>query len=167
MPVDKFGRYLDKSVRNAPAVRGPSSLWTTTPEGDFDVRRKRLRHLGDPLDEDDAATKKFVLDRTKEAGCEDKIARTEKFYTERIDPLLIEIKNGLAALAPLVASYRQGAIPSISDVRKELNRQKQEHEKILGDTAQAIVGDLTRRVDNLERTRHGAVPEKVIDERVT
>lgn len=54
----------------------------------------------------------FVLDRVKEVSCEENIESTKAYYAKTIDPLLVEIRNGLSDLAPLVPSFNQGVISS-------------------------------------------------------
>lgn len=59
MSVDKFGRY-ETTVRRA-ALRGPPGVgFKTTAEGDYDIRAKRLRMVGEPKDVNDAVTLNYV-----------------------------------------------------------------------------------------------------------
>lgn len=152
MPVDKFGRYTRKRSGLGGGAAGVRiSGFGLTSEGDLDATRKRICRLGEPQEQDDAATKKYVLDRVKEVSCEDAIDKTQKFYTDRIDPAMIQINNDLAALRPLVASYTQGKIPSLEQIDVKFREKTLEFTGTLNDTATLILGDLPRRVQLLER----------------
>lgn len=51
MSVDKFGRYSRKTK----SLRGPKGEgFSLTPDGDYDMQRKRLRNMGEPTDALDA-----------------------------------------------------------------------------------------------------------------
>lgn len=63
MTIDKFGRSTlrtrDKSQK------GPKGDgFNLTPKGDYDIQNKRLCNLKRPSDDDDAVTKKFIVDST-------------------------------------------------------------------------------------------------------
>lgn len=150
MPVDKFGRYnRQNKTRGETVVLPQRRLLDVTPEGDLNVRAKRLRNLAEPVDDADAATKKFVLARVKEIS--DARKQTETFYTSRIDPKLIELNNGLSKLRPLVASYTEGQIPSVGDITTELNKHKLAYEGTLKQATDLVTQDLRTRVEALEK----------------
>lgn len=59
MPIDKFGRQL-KSFHG---VQGkPGIGFQLTSEGDFDIANKRLVNIANPLNDNDACTKKYIDD---------------------------------------------------------------------------------------------------------
>lgn len=61
MSVDKFGRHEKRSR----AVKGPKGDgFSFTPDGDYDIRKKRLKFVNDPLDATDAVNKRYVDSNT-------------------------------------------------------------------------------------------------------
>lgn len=65
MPVDKFGRFSHRPPPRGPrGERGiagpPGDGFLKTENGDFDINWKHLKNISEPLDDSDAATKKYV-----------------------------------------------------------------------------------------------------------
>lgn len=56
MSVDKFGRYTEFGVRS----RLNDTGFPVTPEGDYNVSNKRLKHVNDPQDNSDAINLKTL-----------------------------------------------------------------------------------------------------------
>lgn len=68
MPVDKFGR-LKKEKGSAP-VKGPPGVgFKVSENGDYDIDNKRLIHVAEPIEDGDAANKKFIDDRLNRYKC--------------------------------------------------------------------------------------------------
>lgn len=63
MSVDKFGRHQSRlfqaSIRGLPGVG-----FKTTAEGDYDMSSKRLRMVGEPNEDNDAVTMKYVTENS-------------------------------------------------------------------------------------------------------
>lgn len=155
MPVDKFGRYVsrkregERSLQRdwAAAARGGLKF---TPEGDYDVGLKRLRHLADPEEDDDGCTKRFVLEKVKEVSCEDVLKANSNFYTNRIDPLLRKVQSGVAILEPLLLSYQQGQILSLPQIESKLKEQKLEYEGIVRQTITQLTENHNKNLAELK-----------------
>lgn len=140
MPVDKFGRYVSKKREGERTIlRDRRGTLKFTSEGDYDIGLKRLRRVGEPQENDDATTKKFVLDKVKEVSCEDVLKKNDEFYTKRIDPLLRKVQEGVSILEPLLTSYQQGQILSLQEIELKLKQQQLRYEE----TVQNTVSDLT------------------------
>ncbi|WP_221935974.1 hypothetical protein, partial [Klebsiella pneumoniae] len=63
MTIDKFGRSLKSSSQKI--LQGPKGEgFKLTPEGDFDIKNKRLQNVGDPVDIKDAVNLYYLKDST-------------------------------------------------------------------------------------------------------
>lgn len=68
MPVDKFGGFVRRIVslgeKGAVGPRGPPGApgigFILTEDGDYNIGKKLIKHVGKPLDETDVATKAYV-----------------------------------------------------------------------------------------------------------
>lgn len=62
MSVDKFGRHEDSFLlKNITGSKGPPGEgFNLTKDGDYDMKNKRLRHVGDPRLLDDAISLKYI-----------------------------------------------------------------------------------------------------------
>src|SRR5436190_15032634 len=65
MSVDKFGRHSQN--KRAHSLRGPKGEgYNLTPEGDYDLKQKRIRYLEDPKEETDAVNLKTLKNTLSE-----------------------------------------------------------------------------------------------------
>jgi len=62
MSVDVFGRVLDYKRGGSGARGPPGEGFQRTPNGDFDINRKRLCNVAAPLEESDASTYTHYVD---------------------------------------------------------------------------------------------------------
>lgn len=84
MSVDKFGRH--SAGNKSKNLRGPKGEgFAFTPDGNYDIKGKKLSNVADASDEKDAINNQILLHEI--AKCK------HSLFHDQIEPILIEIKN--------------------------------------------------------------------------
>lgn len=162
MAVDKFGRYVTKKRNVARHSVVPKVIegFKFTNDGHLDFMQKRLSNVHEAIADDDVVTKKFVIDKIKKVSCEEVVAQTNKFYTQRIDPALVTIQNGLSRLGPFVQSYIEGDILSRQQIDNNIKALKLDVEKSFQDSIELMAKNLSERIAKLEKSSSKRKNEK-------
>lgn len=114
MSIDVFGRHLGSSK----VARGPPGIgFNLTKSGDFDLEKKRLCNVADPIDKNDAIN----------------LITWEAFVSEDLEPRLKNIEQQIASIGKnfeedvnkrLEAKKKASKRPGIIDSRLKLIEQK-------------------------------------------
>lgn len=112
MPVDKFGRYV-----------GAGRKCGSSPEN--------------------VVTKQYVHNKLANFKKQQETTFNEinKFYTNRIDPLLVKMNAAEQVLAPLVEGYKQGQFMWHEDVQTKLKEARLEYERTLQDITIKLIAE--------------------------
>lgn len=106
MSIDKFGRFLNSNKTNSSFKRYRPKYFLTS-EGDVNVNGRRIRYVGDPIDDEDCVNARYVskiiqnnnkrlTDARKQIGSEmeDIVKRLESKISDlesRINSLTVEL----------------------------------------------------------------------------
>lgn len=152
MPVDKFGRVVHRSSSSSGGKQQQRPLFPLTSTGGFDIEQRRLSNIGHPLEENDAVPLKRLTEEVKTWE------RREKFYTDKIDPLLVQINNGINQLQPIIEAKKQGQLLTQQESIDLMKTERQRFETFyvslvnpLAENFNKTIAKLTERVDVLER----------------
>ena len=110
MSVDKFGRHESSFIHQV--LRGPPGEgFQLTEDGNFDLKRKRVCNLADPINDEEAVNLKTI--RTLTLNCDTNDVM--------FDGKNKRIKNIASAIGDADAVSRQYLLTEINKVKKELN----------------------------------------------
>ena len=112
--IDKFGRRRG-DANKALVLRGPSGVgFNLTTDNQFDIQNKRLKNVGEPVDNQDGVTRYYVDNRFTQFFADIRKAmdnitdlivasmkkyvneKIEKFKEENIDKKMEEIKSAMS-----------------------------------------------------------------------
>jgi len=177
MSVDKFGRH--SRINQSQALRGPKGEgYDLTPDGDYDIKKKRLCYLEDPVNDLDAVNLKTLNSKIQdlqtsfntEAKTQFKAVETNlKKHVENADKLTkaIEIQGGYISLnkTKRIVGVNKSIDPNDVVIKEELtalekkigDKQKKVFD-ILNPTEQDLHGSLKmkahRRISQVSRGTH-------------
>lgn len=128
MPIDKFGRYISKK-----------SIFAGGGGSDFKFP-------------EDIVTKQYVVNQLQIFQNKQKelLKSANEYYSKKVDPLIIQIRNGLQVLDPLVEAYEQGSIFTLEAVQQKLKEARVDHESHLADTIAAVTTEFKGRLGTAE-----------------
>lgn len=123
MPIDKFGRFVGKDDKKRASTES-----FTLPEY--------------------VVTKQYVTNELEKFKKEQEalFTKVSQFYTERIDPLLIEVNAAEQALAPLIEGYKKGNLIWHEDVQKKLGEAHLTYERTLQQTTINLINEAETRL---------------------